>query len=45
MQHTARGVGGTPGGIWEFVLRVGMAVAGCLLLNQVTVTSGFWSFR
>jgi hypothetical protein len=40
-----RGAGGTPGGIGQFVLGVGMAIAGgYLLLNQVTVTSGFWSF-
>ncbi len=40
-----RGAGGTPGGIIEFVVGLGMAVAGAYLLtNQVTVTSGFWSF-
>ena len=38
-----RGAGGTPGGLGEFVLGVAMAAAGgYLLMNQVTVTSGFW---
>ena len=45
MDVEERGAGGTPGGLWEFLLGAGMAVAGgYLLLNQVTVTSGFWSF-
>lgn len=39
------GAGGTPGGIVEFFVGLGMTVAGAYLLtNQVTVTSGFWSF-
>jgi len=39
-----RGAGGTSGGIVEFFIGLGMAVAGAYLLtNQVTVTSGFWS--
>jgi uncharacterized protein len=38
------GAGGTPGGVGEFLLGLAMAVAGAyLLMNQVTVTSGFWS--
>ncbi len=38
------GAGGTPGGIVEFFLGLGMAIAGAYLLtNQVIVTSGFWS--
>jgi uncharacterized protein len=38
------GAGGTPGGIGEFVIGLGMtAIGGYLLLNQVTVTTGFWS--
>lgn len=38
------GAGGTPGGIIEFFIGLGMAIAGAFLLtNQVTVTSGFWS--
>ena len=41
-----RGAGGTPGGIIEFFIGLGMAIAGAYLLtNQVTVNSGFWSFR
>src|SRR5215472_9336903 len=40
-----RGAGGTPGGIGEFLLGLGMAVAGAYLLtNQVTVTSDYWTF-
>ena len=40
---TARGAGGTPGGTGQFFLGAAMVVAGgYLLLNQVTVTSGFW---
>ena len=39
-----QGAGGTPGGIGEFVIGLGMAaIGGYLLLNQVTVTTGFWS--
>jgi hypothetical protein len=40
-----QGPGGTPGGIGQFVIGSIMAIAGSyLLLNQVTVTSGFWSY-
>ena len=40
-----RGAGGTPGGLGEFFLGLGMAVAGAYILtNRVTVTSSFWSF-
>jgi hypothetical protein len=40
-----RDVGGTSGGLGSFLLGVVMTAAGgYLLLNQVTVTSGFWSF-
>jgi hypothetical protein len=40
-----RNVGGTRGGIGEFLIGFVMAVAGgYLLMNQVTVTSGFWYF-
>jgi hypothetical protein len=40
-----RDVGGTPGGLGEFVVGFLMACAGgYLLTNQVTVTGGFWSF-
>ena len=38
-----RGAGGTSGGIGEFFVCLGMAVAGAYLLtNQVTVSSGYW---
>ena len=38
-----RGAGGTPGGLGTFFLGFAMFVAGgWLLMNQVTVTSGFW---
>ena len=38
------GAGGTPGGVGEFLLGLGMAVAGAyLLVSNVTMTSGFWS--
>ena len=37
-------VGGTSGGLIEFFIGLGMAVAGgYLLTNQVTVTSSFWT--
>lgn len=40
------GAGGTAGGLVEFFIGLGMSVAGAYLLtNQVTVTSGFWSYR
>ena len=38
------GAGGTPGGLVEFFVGLGMAIAGAYLLtNQVVVTSSFWS--
>ena len=38
-------VGGTPGGLMEFVIGTAMAVAGgYLVTSQVTVTSGFWGW-
>jgi hypothetical protein len=41
----AGGPGGTQGGLGEFLGGLALVVAGgYLLLNQVTVTSGFWSF-
>ena len=41
----ARGAGGTPGGMLEFVIGTAMAVAGAYLLTtRVTVTSGFWGW-
>jgi len=37
------GAGGTSGGVGEFLLGLGMAVAGAYLLaSRVTVTSGWW---
>ena len=40
-----RGAGGTPGGIGSFVAGVlMMAAGGYLLMNQVTVTTSWWSF-
>ena len=39
-----RGAGGTPGGVVEFLLGLGMAVAGAyILMTRVVVTSGFWT--
>jgi len=39
-----RGAGGTSGGVGEFLLGLGMSVAGAYLLTQrVTVTSGYWT--
>ena len=44
IETKSTGAGGTPGGIVEFFLGLGMAIAGAYLLtNQVIVTSGFWS--
>jgi hypothetical protein len=41
----ARGAGGTPGGLLEFIVGTAMAVAGAYLLTtRVTVTSGFWGW-
>jgi hypothetical protein len=40
----ARGAGGTPGGIGEFLVGLGMAVAGGYwLTSSVTVLSGYWA--
>ena len=37
------GAGGTPGGLIEFFIGLGMTVAGAYLLtNRVVVTSGYW---
>lgn len=44
IETKSNGAGGTPGGIIEFFLGLGMAIAGAYLLtNQIIVTSGFWS--
>ena len=38
------GPGGTRGGVLEFLIGLGMAIAGAYLLaSRVTVTSGYWS--
>jgi len=40
-----RGAGGTPGGVGQFFIGLTMAVVGIyLLLNQVQVTTSFWTF-
>ncbi|HEY7500527.1 MAG TPA: hypothetical protein VH740_18540 [Vicinamibacterales bacterium] len=42
---STRGAGGTPGGVGQFFIGLIMAaVGGYLLLNQVQVTTSFWSF-
>ena len=39
------GAGGTEGGVGQFFVGLAMTVAGgYLITNQVTVTSGFWSY-
>ena len=39
-----RGAGGTPGGLGEFFVGLGMAVAGAYLItNRVVVVSSYWS--
>jgi len=43
MATRIEGAGGTRGGIGQFLVGLGMAIAGAYLLtNQVTVTSGYW---
>lgn len=38
-----RGAGGTPGGIWEFLVGLAMTIVGAYLItNQVVVVSSFW---
>lgn len=40
-----KNVGGTPGGLWKFLIGLAMAVAGgYMLISRVTVTSGFWNW-
>ena len=42
-ERKLRGAGGTPGGLGEFVVGLGMAIAGAYLLtDSVTVSSGYW---
>jgi hypothetical protein len=43
--HGARGAGGTPGGLGAFFAGILMVAAGgYLLLNQVQVTTSYWTF-
>ena len=43
-EKLSRGAGGTSGGVGEFLLGLGMSVAGAYLLTQrVTVSSGHWT--
>lgn len=43
-EQEKRGAGGTSGGFAQFFIGAAMAAAGgYLLMNQVTVTSGFWT--
>ena len=43
-EKLSRGAGGASGGVGEFLLGLGMSVAGAYLLTQrVTVTSGYWT--
>jgi hypothetical protein len=43
-EPNVRGAGGTPGGIGEFLLGLGMAVAGAYMLtSRVTVSGGYWT--
>ncbi|MBI3925745.1 MAG: hypothetical protein HY319_09410 [Armatimonadetes bacterium] len=44
-ERNYRDVGGTPGGFGPFLIGLLLVtIGGYLLLNQVTVTGGFWSF-
>ena len=45
MTDPRSGAGGTPGGFGNFFLGLALVVGGgYLVLNQVTVTTNFWSF-
>jgi hypothetical protein len=40
-----KNAGGTPGGLIEFLIGLGMAVAGAyMLISRVMVTSAFWNW-
>lgn len=44
LERKARGAGGTKGGVGEFLIGLAMAIGGgYLFMNQVTVTSGYWT--
>lgn len=37
--------GGTPGGVWEFLIGLAMAASGAYMLtSRVQVTTGYWNF-
>lgn len=43
-EPNVRGAGGTPGGVGEFLLGLGMAVAGAYMLtSRVMVSGGYWT--
>ena len=43
--HKFQGPGGTPGGLGLFVFGLALSIAGgYLIMNQVQVTSGYWSW-
>lgn len=43
--RTLRDVGGTPGGIGEFIIGFAMAcIGGYLISNQVSIVGSYWSF-
>ena len=45
MTDSVRGPGGTPGGLGEFLVGLGLVIGGgYLVLNQVTVSGGTWNF-
>jgi hypothetical protein len=45
MTEPTKGPGGTPGGSGEFLIGLALVIGGgYLVLNQVTVTTSFWSF-
>jgi hypothetical protein len=44
LERYRRGAGGTKGGLGEFLIGLAMTIAGgYLFMNQVTVSSGFWT--
>jgi hypothetical protein len=44
-ERNMRDVGGTPGGLGDFIIGFAMAcVGGYLLTNQVTIAGSYWSF-
>jgi hypothetical protein len=44
-EHRLSDVGGTPGGLGEFLIGLVMAcIGGYLLSNQVTIVGSYWSF-